>query len=229
MHMNQVRIFRRLAGLIVPLFLVTAVFAQQPKSLQEAMSYDGLQKITVKGIDMAYALPGATLAGYTKVLIDPVGVRFHKDWKPTVTGSRRNLSSDEQQKIRDNVAKVVYDAFVEELKKGGYSVVTNAAPDVLRVQANILNLYITAPDVMTPGRSRVYTVTAGEMTLLAELSDSDSGEIIARVMDRYQARHTGSFQLTSGVSNAAEARNAATSWARILRASLDKAKAIGKQ
>ena len=228
MDMIQNRVFRRLAGLIIPLLLGTSALAQQPKNLEEAMSYDGLQKITVKGIDMAYALPGATLSGYTKVLIDPVGVRFHKDWKPQVTGTRRSLSSDEQQKIRDNVAKIVNDAFVGELKKGGYSVVTEAGPDVLRVQANILNLYITAPDVMTPGRARVYTLTAGEMTLLAELSDSDSGEIFARVIDRYQARSTGSFQISSGVSNAAEARIAATSWAKILRTALDKAKDIGK-
>jgi len=229
MHMNQVPVFRRLAGLIISLFLVTAVLAQ-PKNLEEAMSYDGLQRINVKGIDMAYALPGATLSGYTKVLIDPIGVAFHKDWKPTtVAGTRRKLSSDEQQKIRANVAKIVYDAFVEELKKGGYSTVTEAGPDVLRVQANILNLYIIAPDVMAPGRSRVYTVAAGEMTLLAELSDSDSGEIIARVLDRYQARSTGSFQVTSSATNAAEARSAATSWAKILREALDKAKDIGKK
>src|SRR5271165_3941239 len=221
MHIIRVEVLRRLAALAIPLFMAASVLAQ-PKNLEEAMSYDGLQKITIKGIDMAYALPGSTLSGYTKVLIDPIGVRFHKDWKPQVTGSRRNLSSSEQQEIRENVAKIVYEAFVEELGKGGYSVVTEAGPDVLRVQANILNLYITAPDVMTPGRSVTFTASAGEMTLLAELSDSDSGQIIARVLDRYQARHTGSFQLTSGVSNAAEARNAATSWASIFRASLDK-------
>ena len=119
--------------------------------------------------------------------------------------------------------------FVAELKKGGYAVVDAAGPDVLRVQANILNLYVTAPDVMTPGRSRVYTANAGEMTLLAQLSDADSGEVIARVIDRYQARGTASFQLSSSVTNAAEARNAASAWARILRAALDKAKDIGKQ
>lgn len=229
MRINRVQVVRRLAALAIPLFMAASALAAQPKNLEEAMSYDGLQKITIKGIDAAYALPGATLSDYTKVLIDPIGVRFHKDWKPQVTGSRRSLSSDEQQKIRTNVAKILYDAFVQELGKGGYSVVTEAGPDVLRVQANILNLYITAPDVMTPGRSRTYTVTAGEMTLLAELSDSDSGEIIARVLDRYQARTTGSFQISSSVSNAAEARNAATIWAKILRTELDKAKDIGKQ
>ncbi len=225
-HMNHTRLLRQLVALIA-LLLAATVLAQQPKNLEEAMSYDGLQKINIKGIDMAYALPGATLSGYTKVMIQPVGVRFHKDWKPTVVGSRRSLSSSEQQKIRNDVAKVVYDAFVQELKKGGYSVVAEPGPDILRVQAAIINLYVTAPDVMTPGRTRVYTMSAGEMTLLAELADSETGEIIARVLDRYQARTTGNFQISSSVYNAAEARNAASSWAKILRGELDKAKTIG--
>jgi hypothetical protein len=225
-HMIRNRLLGQLAGLL-PLFLAATVLAQQPKNLEEAMSYDGLQKIDIKGIDMAYALPGATLSGYSKVMIDPIGVRFHKNWKPTVTGSTRKLSSSEQQRIRDDVAKVVYDSFVEELKKGGFSVVREPGPDVLRVQVAIINLYITAPDVMTPGRTRVYMVSAGEMTLLAELADSETGEIIARVLDRYQARTTGNFRLSSSVSNATEARSAASSWAKILRGELDKAKIIG--
>jgi Protein of unknown function (DUF3313) len=226
MRMNRVRDLRRLAGLIPLLFVATA-FAQ-PKNLGEAMSYDGLQQITINGIDMAYALPGASLSGYTKMLIDPIGVRFHKDWKPNAAGTRRKLSPDEQQRIRESVAKGVYDAFVEQLKKGGYSVVSEAGPDVLRVQANIINLYATAPDIAAPG-TRVYTVSTGEMTLLAELSDSDSGEVIARVLDRRESRTTGSFRLASSVSNATEVRNAASSWAKILVAALDKAKDIGKQ
>lgn len=226
MNMNDNRVLRPLAGLIT-LFLAATVLAQQPKNLDEAMSYDGLQKINIKGIDMAYAMPGATLSGYSKVMIDPIGVRFHKNWKPTVTGSTRSLSSIDQQKIRENAAKVVYDAFVEELRKGGSTVVTEAGPDVLLVRAAIVNLYVTAPDVMTPGRTKVYTVSAGEMTLIAELADSETGETIARVVDRYQARTTRNFQLSSSVFNASEGRSAATSWARILRGELDKAKTIG--
>ena len=226
MPMNQNRVLGSLAGLI-PLFLAATVLAQQPKNLDEAMSYDGLQKTNIKGIDLAYALPGATLSGYSKVMIDPIGVRFHKDWKPTVAGTTRKLSSSEQQNIRDTVAKLVYDSFAEELKKGGYAVVTEPGPDVLLVRAAIINLYITAPDAMTPGRTKVYTVSPGEMTLLAELADSETGETIARVLDRYQARSTGNFRVSSRVSNASEARSAARSWAKILCGELDKAKGIG--
>lgn len=227
MLVNRTRLLRPLTALM-PLLLATTVLAQQPKNLDEAMSYDGLQKITIKGIDTTYALPGASLSVYSKVMIDPISVRFHKNWKPTVAGSRHSLSSSEQQKIRDKVARIVYDTFVDELSKGGYSVVAEPGPDVLLVRVALVNLYVTAPDVATPGSTKVYTASAGEMTLLAELADSETGEIIARILDRYQARTTGKFQLSSSVSNASEGRSAASSWAKILRGELDKAKTIGR-
>ena len=227
MQLIPVRRFGYLVGL-VPLVFWAAFALAQPRNLDEAMSYDGLQKINVKGLDLAYALPGATLAGYTQIIVEPVGVAFHKEWKPN-SGSTRRVSAADQQKIRQNVAKVVQDALVQELKAGGYTIVTEPGPDALRVKANILNLYITAPDVMSPGRSRVYTASAGEMTLLAELEDSDTDATIVRLLDRHQARSTGTFQITTSVSNAAEARTAASSWAKTVRALLDDAKTIGAQ
>jgi Protein of unknown function (DUF3313) len=231
--MNPVGLLVRTAALAA-IFLCTAMFPQslfaqsKQERLEQALSYDGLEKISVKGIDLAFALPGATLSGYKSVILDPVNVSFHKDFKPEVTGTRRNLSPEELQKIRSNVSKAVSDSFVEELTKGGYTVVTEAGPDVLRVKPLIINLYANAPDVLTPGRSRTYTVSAGEMTLVAELVDSTTNEVIVRVLDRYESRGTGSFNISSSVSNAAEVRRAASAWARILRTSLDKAKEIGK-
>jgi Protein of unknown function (DUF3313) len=213
------------AVLALVLFSVTAT--AQKKELDEAASYDGLQQVKVKGIDLAYALPGATLADYKQVMIAPVSVAFAKNWKPTVTGTSRSLSTDDIEKIRSGVAKVVYDEFVDELKKGGYTVATAPGPEVLEVRPAIVKLYVTAPDVMTAGRSRTYTASAGEMTLLAELADSETGQVIARVLDRYEARNTGPMRMTNSVTNTQEVRIAAANWAKILRKALDNAKSIG--
>jgi Protein of unknown function (DUF3313) len=207
------------------LFSVTA--AAQKKELDEAASYDGLQQVKIKGIDLAYALPGATLAGYKQVMIEPVSVAFAKNWKPTVTGTSRSLSTDDIEKIRSGVAKVVYDAFIDELKNGGYTIAAGPGPEVLDVRPAIIKLYVSAPDVMTAGRSRTYTTSAGEMTLLAELADSETGQVIARVLDRYEARNTGTFRMTNSVTNSSEVRIAASNWAKILRKALDNAKSIG--
>ena len=204
----------------------TAAANEQRAAIEEALSHDGLQKIKVKGIDLAYARPGASLAGYNKIILDPVEVSFRKDWDPKRTDSVARLSTQERENIRSGVARIVKEEFTKTLEKGApYKVVTEPGADVLRLQIGIIDLYVNAPDTMTPGRSRTYTLSAGEMTLVGELMDSESGQVISRVIDRREARNTGTMQLTNSVVNAQEARAIASSWARILRNRLDAAHA----
>jgi len=220
----------RIITLLASTLLLTTASAASKADLEKAMSFDGLQKINVKGIDLAYARAGATLASYNRVMLEPIDVAFRKDWNPTRTGSNIKLTAEERENIRTGVAKIVYDEFVKELQnKSSYQVVNEIGPDVLRVKAKIVNLYVNAPDTRTAGRSRTYTVSAGEMTIFAELYDSETGEVLARVVDRHEARDSGTLTLTNSVVNASEARSIASSWARILRNGLDKAHAIGKK
>jgi hypothetical protein len=218
-------------GLLLALaLLVATASAASRDAVEEVMSHDGLQKISVKGIDLAYARPGATLAGYKRVRLDQVEVAFHKSWDPTKTGSAIKLSQEERDNIRSGVARIVYDEFVKELQaKSSYQVVNESGPDVLRVKANVANLYLNAPQSGTGGRSRTYTVSAGEMTLVAELYDSETGQVLARLVDREEARGLGTMSLNSSVVNVDDARSIASGWARILRNSLDKAHGIGEK
>jgi hypothetical protein len=216
--------------LLAPAFLVATAFAAPQSELEKAMSHDGLQKISVKGIDLAYARPGATLAAYNKVKLEPVEVSFSKDWNPTSGRGGIKLGNEARENIRTGVAKIVYEEFVKELQnKGSYQVVNEIGPDVLRVKTNIANLYVSAPDTGGAGISRTYTVSAGEMTLVAELYDSESGQILARMVDRREARGAGKLTLTNSTTNAEEALSAASAWARILRSGLDNAHRIGKK
>ena len=204
-----------------------AAFGANAK-LEEAMSHDGLQKISIKGIDLAYARPGAKLSTYKQVMIDPVQVAFSKSWAPKRTGSSLPLSEADRERIRSGVAKIVHEAFVRELQSNsGYQVVSAPGADVLRVRPDIANLYISAPDTGSPGRSRTYVVSAGEMTLVAELFDSETGQVQARLVDRREARETGRLQLTGAMENADEARSIAAAWAKILRTAMDRAHGIG--
>jgi len=221
-----------LAGLalLASTLLAPAALAAGKADVEAALSHDGLQKVNVKGIFLAYVRPGASLAGYGRIKLAPVEVAFHKDWDPTRAGSRIKLSAEERENIRTGLAKVVYDEFARVLQsKSSYTVVDEVGPDVLRVKVSILNLYVNAPDTMTAGRSRTYTVSAGEMTLFAELFDSESGQTLARVIDRREARETGMMTLSNSVVNSSEAAAIASSWARILRDALDRAHGVGKK
>lgn len=215
----RARLLHRLA--VVVISSVVASCAMSGKQPLPDVTEDGLQKVAIKGIDVAYVRPGSSLAPYKQLLLDPADVAFSKDWDPEKTGSRMKLTEEEREKIRSDLATLFTKTFKAELEKGGYPVVDRPGPDVLRVAAGLIDVYINAPDVMTPGRTRTYVANAGRMTLIAELRDSETGAVLARVADQREAREDISLQLSNSVENSAEARAMIANWARILRSRLD--------
>jgi hypothetical protein len=194
--------------------------------LEDAMGAEGLARIKSKDLDMVYTRPGASLATYKKVMLDPVEVSFSKNWDPKRTGSNIKLGQAEREGIRTGVAKITMEQFSKELQaKNGYPVVTAAGPDVLRARAKVVNLYVNAPDANAAGRSRTYTLSAGEATLFLELFDSETGQILARVVDRREGRNNGMVMLASPVQGAAEAEQIVQVWGHVLRKAMDTAHA----
>lgn len=207
------------------LFAPSFAPAASTAAMEESLSADGLQKTKLRGVDVVYTRPGASLAAYSKVRIAPVAVSFRKDFAPVKPGSRTRYAPDELEKIRASVGRIVHEEFARELARGSYTATDAAGPEVLDVRASIVDLYVNAPDTMDAGRTRTYTMDAGEMTLVMELADSETGQVLARVYDRREARDTGMMTWTNSVTNQAEAANVARSWAKILRKRLDAARA----
>lgn len=210
-------------GAVVAMLVLSmcGIAAAASKNQLEAVSHDGLELTKSSKVDVLYKRPGATLESYKKLMLDPVSVAFRKDWKP----SSAQVSSSDRERIRSDVAEEFRKVFTEELqKKGGYQIVDAAGPDVLRVSAAVVDLYINAPDTMQPGRSRTYTTSAGEMTLIAELRDSESGQILARAADHRESNSSSTFTWTNSLTNTADARRIMQSWAKTLRSALDAAR-----
>ena len=148
------------------------------------MSYDGLKQIKARDLQMVYALPGASLASYTKVMLDPVTVKFAKNWDPTSPDFGQHMSQTDRNDIKTRLSKALLESFAKALKsKGGYEIVTAPGPDVLEVQATILNLKVTAPEALSSGMSRSWVQSAGQATLVAQLADAETGQVIVRAID----------------------------------------------
>lgn len=189
-----------------------------------APTWEGLELQPSKRFDVVYLQPGADFSVYRSVILDPAQVAFAKDWDPNrdVRGVSRRLNAEDLQAIKDGLAGIVREIFAEELEKGGYSLVDAPAYDVLRLTPAIVDLYINAPDRMEPGRSTTYTTDAGRMTLVLEVRDSVTGDLLARVVDAKGGRDTGMMTITNRVTNTAEARRAVRSWAEGLRKGFDR-------
>ena len=125
-------------------------------------------------------------------------------------------------RIKTDVAALFKDVFTEELETAGYEVVNYSDEDVLILRPAILDLDVVAPDVRSSARNRTYTATTGSATLMLELFDALSGDLVGRAADRRTARNGGGFATVSNrVTNRAEARREFRVWANKLVEFLD--------
>jgi hypothetical protein len=123
--------------------------------------------------------------------------------------------------IQTGLATMFRETFSADIARSNFQLVEQAGPDTLRVSAAIVNLFVTAPDTMSAGRSRTYTANSGQMTLVLELRDAVTGELLARAVDTQRGRQTGSMSFTNSVTNTADARRAIGTWSTALTQGLN--------
>jgi hypothetical protein len=202
------------------LLLALAAFGPRAiaaEAVDASGAWDGLVEIKAKRMDAAYLLPGADFRPYAKVILDPTQVAFRKNWMKDVNQSTPGVSRDVTEADAEKIAEAARgnfgDVFTEAFTKGGYQVVTAPAPDVLKLSTAVVNLYINAPDTMSAGRTRTYTMEAGEATLILEARDSTTGALLGRVLDRRQTRDSGTMSVSSSVTNLSDFRALFRRWA----------------
>ena len=188
-----------------------------------AEEWDGLVRQQGTRLGAVFVRPDAEIVAYRSVMLDPVEVSFARNWDPNRGGRSQvnRLDASDMAAMQASLADLFRETFRAELERGGYQLVDAAGPDTLRVSAAIVDLYVTAPETTSAGRTRTYTVNSGRMTLVAELRDSTTGEILARAVDTRSARSSGVWTVANRVTNTADARRAMGIWARALRESLD--------
>jgi hypothetical protein len=207
---------------------VFSLDALAKKQALPEVTEDGLHLVKDSKLSIVYAEPGADLAPYKRVMMLEPYVAFKKNWARDQRNSsvqKLRVTSNDMEKIKKNLATEFATVFTDELNKGGFEVVTEAAEDVLLIRPAIINLDVNAPDTPTAGRSRTYTSTAGEMTLYIEIYDSVTGDLIAKALDRrVDDRNSGFYTWTNSVTNRAAATRILKGWADILVKALHEAK-----
>jgi len=208
---------RVLAFACIALFSAAALAAKKPPQ-----EWDGLTLVKLKGVDAAYVRPGADFAIYNKIIIDPIQVAFAKEWDKRGAISNQKISAEKLDEIKTKMGKLAEETFAEVFSKdNGPQIVTAPGPDVLRFSSAIVDLWPRAVDTQEPGRNYTYMTSAGSAVLYAELRDSETNQLIGRVVDGREARNSGTMRWTNSVENTAEARAMIQDWARILRKRYD--------
>jgi hypothetical protein len=213
---------RVLASLAGAALAVTALLASAAPRVEVGpnaeVTEDGLHRIDGGTIDRAWAKPGIDLGGYTKVLLLPAEMTFRDVKDAGFDRSATNYPIDDAR--REQLRALLDEAFVTELGKSKrFELTDKPGSDVLEIRGAVLDIVSHVPP-QPIGRSAVFVRSLGEATLVVELRDSVTHEALARAIERRAAERVMPAR-SSSVSNASEIRNAAHSWADLLRRRLD--------
>jgi hypothetical protein len=152
-------------------------------------------------------------------------VAFRSGWETDQRRGTRGIrvSANDMERIKSDVASLFKQVMIEQLHADdGYEVVDQADHDVLLLRPAIIDLDVTAPDTMSPGRTTTFSTSTGAATLYLELYDSVSGQIIGRAADRQAVRNaSGTLSWSNRVSNSQDAKRMFRVWADTLRGFLD--------
>ena len=180
-------------------------------------SWDGLVKAKSKRLDLVYLQPGADFRAYSKVMLDPTEIAFEKNWRRdynnSTMGLSQRVSDTELQKLIAQGVVAATDLFAEAWTEGGYPVVTEPGPDVMRLRTAILNIRVSAPDRPTAGRSYSFSDEAGSATLVVEARDSETGAVMGRAVDGRIAGDT-TIGWRNKITNRSDFRQLVKSWAK---------------
>jgi hypothetical protein len=175
-------------------------------------------------MQQAWARPDLSLAAYDAILLAPTEIRYRTPRGET-DRTRGSFPLSEAQKQR--LVEIVHDEFRRALEGSSQLALTDGPGEkVLVLQATLLDVVsFVSPE--PSGRDMEWVASFGEATLVIELRDSESGEIIARALDRQAATPpTGELMRNTRVHVTNEVRRIARRWAGALRTSLDQLRSI---
>jgi len=189
------------------------------------VTYDGLYRIDNSAFREAWADPDIDWSRYSKIMAGGAVFEFRAVKK--TSGTQRQSSTQNEfwidDKAREKLKEEVSTIFREELGKSErFTMTETPGPDVLIIIGGLHDIVSRVPPDLV-GRGDIYLSSVGEATLILQVVDSMSGEVIARAVERRRAERSGGTvaMVSSPVTTWAEVRRLARLWARKLRNGLD--------
>lgn len=221
-----------LLALALALASVGCVGSAERKPLEVAtgdeagITHDGLVRMTGSALEGVWVKPGADVRPFSRLLIGDVRMAYKR---PPRSGRSTRARSDfplSRTQV-ERLERLLREALVERIEASeSWSLAEEPGADVLLVEPSLIDLVVNVPPAEQPNQM-TFTASTGEVTLVLELFDSETSEILARAADRSEARApgSGSQQLywSNSVNHTAAVRTIFRRWARIFMARLDTA------
>jgi len=187
-------------------------------------TFDGLVQVKARGFRNVWLKPGVDPSKYTKIILG--AAQFHYRDVPDAPGTsvtiRRGVTEFPiEENSRKRLEEAVVKAFAAQLSDtDNFTVTDQPGPDTVYIWGGLHDIVSRVPPDFA-GRVDVYLRSVGEATLVVQIEDSMTREVLARVIDRRAAEPA--FPVTSNpVTNMNEVNRLANRWAISFRNGIDR-------
>jgi hypothetical protein len=213
---NVSTLLRQTSGLFLLLLALAApgCVAERPVAIASSVNYEGLAEVKRAYFDVAQVRPETVFSGYDGIIVSAPELAFR-----TPDRSQKQFPLDENQKRRFQVA--LAEAFSLEFSNlQNLDLKDQPGPSVLELTVRIENITATVP--FGQGMQLGFALTAvGEATLVLELRDSQSQQILARGVDTRAVQGAALGQDGGVVTRWEDIEKLCSRWASMTRSRLD--------
>lgn len=208
----------KLGSLIVVAALLGACGPQPTKPIDKSsFDFEGLRQFETKNFTAGFGRPGVDFTIYEGVIINDVRLAFR-----TPDRSQNQFALDEEQKTR--FRELLEQSFVTEFANlQNIKVVEEPGPNVLDLHVRVQDITATMPGrrVGAMGSAAFALEAIAEATLVIELNDSQSEEVLVRAFDQRAVEGAAMFQDGQTVSRWQDVERLCQRWALRVREGLD--------
>ncbi len=185
---------------------------------------DGMVRTKASVSKEAWVAPDVDFSKYTKIMLAPAEFDFREVKKTprysSFTSHRQEFYIDERD--RGRLIETVTEIFDEELAKTQhFEIVTEPGEDVLVLQGGLMDIVSKTPPQHI-GMGETWVRSVGEATLVIQVSDSMTGEVLFHASDRKGIERLGRDLFEANrVTAWAEVRLWARRWATALKKDFD--------
>lgn len=175
---------RALASALVAVVQIGAWQAARSEPEPVAVANDGLVRVDSERFQAVWLRPGCELSGYSKLLVLPAQVHYKRPPEKSRAPKENFALSNEHMEALTTALREGFDQ--EIVAKGGWELAEQPASGVLLARGGLIDLVVNVPPPRGPVDPYLVADSFGEATLVFELYDSLSMEILLRILDRHE-------------------------------------------
>ena len=179
-------------------------------------NFDGLEEISSRYFSAAFIRPGVNFSHYRELLLGESELAFRT---PDRSKQQFPLTAEQKNRFR----QLLDTQFAKELASSNTLQMTSSAgPQTLKLEVRVQDIVAIVPPRSVSGVGDIALHALAEATLVIEISDSESEEVLARVFDRRAIEGTAvAPKRGPPITQWQEVEAVCGRWASTVRARLD--------